>query len=189
MASPISIRRSSWSSTKPGCRPRWRACEAERHSASSAGLACRTAIGKPRRSPPRCGDGAMNGNVILAYVEQVLVASLSEGDIVMIDNLPAHKAAGVHDAIEKAGASLLYLPALQSQLQSHRERLRQTQGVAAHKGREDDRRIVASRRPAPRPLHPSRVRKLLQSGRIGTGLNRTCSVMQPTSRRSASRKP
>ncbi|MCA0048305.1 IS630 family transposase [Mesorhizobium sp. B283B1A] len=55
-------------------------------------------------------DGAMNGNVFLAYVEQVLVLTLSEGDVVVMDNLPAHKAAGVRDAIEAAGASLLYLP-------------------------------------------------------------------------------
>ncbi|HET9961919.1 MAG TPA: IS630 family transposase [Nitrospiraceae bacterium] len=55
-------------------------------------------------------DGAMNGNVFLAYVEQVLIPTLSEGDVVVMDNLPAHKAAGVRDAIEAAGASLLYLP-------------------------------------------------------------------------------
>ncbi|WP_167480854.1 IS630 family transposase [Mesorhizobium waimense] len=55
-------------------------------------------------------DGAMNGNVFVAYVEQVLVPTLSEGDVVVMDNLPAHKAAGVRDAIEAAGASLLYLP-------------------------------------------------------------------------------
>ena len=55
-------------------------------------------------------DGAMNGNVFLAYVEQILVPSLSAGDIVVMDNLPAHKIAGVRDAIEAAGARLLYLP-------------------------------------------------------------------------------
>lgn len=55
-------------------------------------------------------DGAMNGNVFLAYVKQVLVPTLSDGDIVVMDNLPAHKAAGVRGAIEAAGASLLYLP-------------------------------------------------------------------------------
>jgi transposase len=52
-------------------------------------------------------DGAMNGNVFLAYIEQVLVPTLSAGDIVVMDNLPAHKIAGVRDAIEKAGATLL----------------------------------------------------------------------------------
>src|SRR5690606_32413115 len=51
-------------------------------------------------------DGAMNGNVFLAYVEQVLAPTLASGDIVVMDNLPAHKIAGVRDAIEKAGATL-----------------------------------------------------------------------------------
>ncbi len=55
-------------------------------------------------------DGAMNGNVFLAYVEQVLVPTLEAGDIVVMDNLPAHKAAGVRDTFEAAGAILLYLP-------------------------------------------------------------------------------
>lgn len=55
-------------------------------------------------------DGAMNGQVFLAYVEQVLVPTLSPGDVVIMDNLPAHKAAGIRAAIEAAGASLLYLP-------------------------------------------------------------------------------
>ena len=55
-------------------------------------------------------DGAMNGNVFLAYVEQVLVPTLEPDDVVVMDNLPAHKAAGVRNAIEAAGASLLYLP-------------------------------------------------------------------------------
>jgi transposase len=55
-------------------------------------------------------DGAMNGQVFLAYVSQVLVPTLAPGDVVVMDNLPAHKAAGVRDAIEAAGASLLYLP-------------------------------------------------------------------------------
>ncbi len=55
-------------------------------------------------------DGAMNGNLLRAYVEQVLVPTFAAGDVVIMDNLPAHKAAGVCDAIEAAGASLLYLP-------------------------------------------------------------------------------
>lgn len=55
-------------------------------------------------------DGAMNGTVFLAYVEQVLVPTLSPGDIVIMDNLPAHKASGVRQAIEQAGAELRVLP-------------------------------------------------------------------------------
>ena len=55
-------------------------------------------------------DGAMNGAVFLAYVEQVLVPTLQPGDMVIMDNLPAHKAAGVRRAIEHAGAALRFLP-------------------------------------------------------------------------------
>jgi transposase len=56
-------------------------------------------------------DGAMNGAYFLAYVEQVLVPTLRKGDIVFADNLPAHKVAGVREAIEAAGATLRLLPA------------------------------------------------------------------------------
>jgi transposase len=56
-------------------------------------------------------DGPMNGPAFLVYVEHVLVPSLTPGDIVVMDNLPAHKVAGVRRLIEAAGAALLYLPA------------------------------------------------------------------------------
>ena len=59
---------------------------------------------------PMVLDGAMNGPAFLAYVEQVLVPELTPGDIVVMDNLPAHKVGGVRQAIEDAGAGLLYLP-------------------------------------------------------------------------------
>ena len=55
-------------------------------------------------------DGPMDGNAFLAYVEQILVPSLRPGDIVVLDNLSAHKVDGVREAIEAAGAMLLYLP-------------------------------------------------------------------------------
>ena len=55
-------------------------------------------------------DGAMNGIAFRAYVEQVLVPTLTPGDVVVMDNLPAHKAEGVRQAIEQAGAELHYLP-------------------------------------------------------------------------------
>ena len=59
---------------------------------------------------PMVIDGPMDGAAFLAYVEQVLVKDLAPGDIVIMDNLPAHKVAGVRRAIEAAGARLLYLP-------------------------------------------------------------------------------
>jgi transposase len=55
-------------------------------------------------------DGPMDGEHFLAYIEQVLVPELTPGDIVIMDNLPAHKVSGVRTAIEAANAHLLYLP-------------------------------------------------------------------------------
>ncbi len=59
---------------------------------------------------PMLLDGPMNGDTFLAYIEQVLVPELAKADLVIMDNLPAHKVAGVRQAIEGAGARLLYLP-------------------------------------------------------------------------------
>jgi transposase len=56
-------------------------------------------------------DKPMNGAIFLAYVEQVLAPTLSPGDIVIMDNLAAHKVEGVREAIEAKQATLLYLPA------------------------------------------------------------------------------
>ena len=55
-------------------------------------------------------DGPMTGAAFLAYVEQMVAPTLKPGDIVIMDNLPAHKAGGVRAAIEAIGATLLYLP-------------------------------------------------------------------------------
>ena len=55
-------------------------------------------------------EGAIDGPMFLAYVKQCVVPILKRGDIVIIDNLPVHRVAGVREAIEAAGATLLYLP-------------------------------------------------------------------------------
>jgi transposase len=55
-------------------------------------------------------DGPMDGPSFRAYVEQFVVPILRHGDIVMMDNLPSHKVAGIREAIEAAGAELRYLP-------------------------------------------------------------------------------
>lgn len=55
-------------------------------------------------------DGPMNAAWFLACVQQVLVPPLKPGDIVVIDNLPAHKSAPVMDAIAAVGARLIFLP-------------------------------------------------------------------------------
>jgi hypothetical protein len=53
-----------------------------------------------------CSTGPMTGPAFLAYVEQVLIPTLRPDEIVVMDNLPAHKIAGVRAAIEAAGAQL-----------------------------------------------------------------------------------
>lgn len=55
-------------------------------------------------------DGPTDTAVFRAYIEQVLVPTLAPGDVVVMDNLGAHKVKGVREAIEAVGAHLLYLP-------------------------------------------------------------------------------
>jgi transposase len=55
-------------------------------------------------------DGSMTGKTFLAFVQQCLVPMLKRKDIVVMDNLPAHKAPGIREVIEAADATLRYLP-------------------------------------------------------------------------------
>ena len=59
---------------------------------------------------PTVIDGAVTGDLFVAYVEQQLVPVLRRGDVVVMDNLSSHKRAGVRAAIEAAGAELRLLP-------------------------------------------------------------------------------
>jgi transposase len=59
---------------------------------------------------PMVLDGPMNGAAFKAYVEQVLAPTLQPGDIVVMDNLAAHKNGAIRAAIEAVGAELRYLP-------------------------------------------------------------------------------
>ena len=97
---------------------------ARRHGRSLRGERCRapvphghwkttTFVGALRlegMTAPMVLDGAMHGAAFLAYVEQVLVPTLKPGEIVVMDNLPAHKPIAVRAAIEVAGAELRFLP-------------------------------------------------------------------------------
>ena len=55
-------------------------------------------------------DCPMNGAIFMAWLQQSLVPTLTLGDTVIMDNLPARKVSGVRAIIESAGAKLLYLP-------------------------------------------------------------------------------
>ena len=68
------------------------------------------AIGMGGVSAPMTVNGAVDREVFLAYVREVLAPTLSKGDIVVMDNLGAHRVAGVREAIEAKGARVEYLP-------------------------------------------------------------------------------
>jgi transposase len=68
------------------------------------------ALRQDRMTAPLVLDGAINGDAFRAYVEQFLAPTLSPGEIVLADNLGSHKVAGVREAIEARGASLMFLP-------------------------------------------------------------------------------
>jgi transposase len=96
-------------------RPRGRAFRGERvidsvphgHWKTTTFLAALRSTGL---TAPLVVDGAINGVIFLSWVRQQLVPTLHSGDIVVMDNLSAHKVAGVREAITAAGARVLYLP-------------------------------------------------------------------------------
>lgn len=55
-------------------------------------------------------DGPLNGELFLAYMTQQLAPQLQRGDVLILDNLPCHKVAGVRAALQRVGADVLYLP-------------------------------------------------------------------------------
>ena len=91
---------------------------AGRRKASGWSTPCRMGIEKPPPLSLRCDglvapavlDGATNGDAFLACAEQILRPTLKPGDVVIMDNLRFHKVAGIREAIEAAGASVLFLP-------------------------------------------------------------------------------
>jgi len=75
-------------------------------------------------------DGPMNGLTFVAYFEQCLAPRLDRRDIVIRDNLAAHKVAGVREAIEAVEAHLRYI-AIFAGLQSNRTELQQSESAPA----------------------------------------------------------
>lgn len=68
------------------------------------------ALRHDRLEAPCVFDGPINAVTFQAYVEQILVPTLREGDVVIMDNLGSHKGQAVRRAIRGAGAKLLFLP-------------------------------------------------------------------------------
>jgi hypothetical protein len=120
---------------------------------------------------PMVLDGPMTSVAFLAYVEQVLVPSLHRGDVVIMDNLPAHRRPAVRAAIEAAGARLLYRPPYSPDFNPVRGtapngRLRQTQSHPPQGRRADHQRALAGHPRRPATVHPRRVPKLLHRRRL-----------------------
>jgi transposase len=68
------------------------------------------ALRHDRIDAPCVLDGPINGLSFLAYVEQILLPTLSAGDVVIMDNLGSHKRQAIRQAIRAVGAKLLFLP-------------------------------------------------------------------------------
>src|SRR4051794_7620912 len=77
------------------------------HRKTSSFIGC---VSEDGMLAPYVLDGAVNAELFIAYIEQVLVPTLRADDIVIMDNLPVHKVPAVRRAIEAAGAQLLFLP-------------------------------------------------------------------------------
>ena len=104
----------TWASTNMARRHgRCRRGERLRSSVPHGHWKTTTFIAGLRRSgmvAPMVLDGPINRDAFVAYVRQVLVPDLSPGDIVIMDNLSSHKVPAAREAIEAAGATLLFLP-------------------------------------------------------------------------------
>ena len=92
---------------------------------------------------PGVFDGAIDGESFRAYIDQILVPTLHAGDIVIADNLGAHKVAGIQRALQAAGATLWYLPPYSPGPQSHRALLREAQGPRSHRTLSQQRDALA----------------------------------------------
>ena len=68
------------------------------------------ALRHDRIDAPCVLDQPINGDSFIAWVEQILLPTLSPGDIVVLDNLGSHKRPAIRKAIRSAGAKLLFLP-------------------------------------------------------------------------------
>jgi transposase len=68
------------------------------------------ALRHDRIDAPCLFNGPINGELFLAYVEQVLLPTLKSGDIVILDNLGSHKGKAIRQVIRAVGAKLIFLP-------------------------------------------------------------------------------
>ena len=124
---------------------------------------------------PMVIDGAMTGDAFTAYAETFLAPTLAPGDIVILDNLPAHKVSGARAAIERAGATLRLLPPYSPDFNPIEQAFAKIKALL--------RKAAARKRRCPRGrdrrragrVHAGRMRQLLHQLRLRARLIRKCS--------------
>jgi len=109
-------------------------------------------------------EGPIDGENFRTYVERVLVPTLREGDIVIMDNLGSHKGKVVRDLIRAAGAKLFFLPKYSPDLNP--KGLRQAQAHVAQGRRTNNRGHLRRNRRNPRRFYARGMRQLLQKFRL-----------------------
>ena len=123
---------------------------------------------------PMVLDGPMDGPAFLAWIEQMLAPTLEPGDIVVMDNLPAHKPDAVRTAIEATGATLRYQPPYSPDLNPIEMAFSKFKALEEGGGA-NHRRPVDCHRPGPATTHPERLRQLLHRRRIRARVIGICS--------------
>jgi len=103
-------------------------------------------------------EGAMNGDIFLAYIEQCLAPTLKPGDIVIMDNVATHKVNGVAEAIEAVGATVRYLPQYSPDLNPIEQAFSKLKALL-RKAAERTVPTLRKARQTPRQLHRCRLRQ------------------------------
>ena len=117
----------------------------------------------------------MDRRIFETYVETQLAPTLENGDIVIMDNLPAHKSPIAEKAIRDRGAWVLFLPPYSPDLNPIEMAFAKLKAHLARQSRKDNRRTMAGHRPNLRPLPTRRMQKLLHCRRIRIHLSVRCS--------------
>jgi transposase len=119
-------------------------------------------------------DGPINGEAFRAYVEKILVPTLAQGDIVVLDNLGSHKGKPARTAIRAAGAHLLFLPPYSPDLNPIEQVFAKLKTLDAKGAHPSLRRHLANGRQNPRSVRPRRVRQLPQKLRLPFRVTESC---------------
>jgi transposase len=117
-------------------------------------------------------DGPTNGTRFRSYVTDTLIPVLNPGDIVVMDNLPAHKVAGVREAIEAVGARLLYLPSYSPDLNPIEQAFAKLKARLAQRGSPHDPGSLGGDPTGIHPLHSAGVPQLPRRSRVRGRLGR-----------------